>query len=60
MAHKPKLTVLCWYVNDIQDAAEGVGLKTGNAGRKAPFPISLTHGSYLFNFLFNLFPDTRR
>lgn len=56
---KPKLTVLCWYVNDIQDAAESVGLKTGNTGRKAPFPISLFHGSYVFNFLFNLSPDTQ-
>ncbi|HEX2900290.1 MAG TPA: hypothetical protein VHS96_11285, partial [Bacteroidia bacterium] len=53
----PKLTVLCWYVNDIQDAAEWNGLKTGNGRRNAPFPVSIAHGSYLFNFLFGLFPD---
>jgi hypothetical protein len=53
----PKLTVLCWYVNDIQDAAEDVGLTTGNARHSAPFPISIVGGSYLFNFLNGLFPD---
>jgi len=53
----PKLTVLCWYVNDIQDAAENIGLTTGNARQSAPFPISIANGSYLFNFLNGLFPD---
>jgi hypothetical protein len=53
----PKLTVLCWYVNDIQDVAEDIGLTTGNARRSVPFPISIANGSYLFNFLNGLFPD---
>jgi hypothetical protein len=44
-------------VNDIDDIAKAAGLRTGNEGLQMPPPISLAHGSYLFNYLFNLFPD---
>lgn len=52
----PDLVVLCWFLNDIQSAAQIHGLKTGNSP-KTPFPISVQHGSYLVNYLFGLFPD---
>lgn len=54
----PDLILYCWFVNDIQGAARQVGFPSPNAHLQPPSPISLIHGSYFFNYLHALFPDT--
>lgn len=56
----PELVILCWYVNDIQEMGPRDSLLDQHASpswHAHPFPISLIHGSYLFNYLYQLIPD---
>jgi GDSL-like Lipase/Acylhydrolase family len=51
-----ELVLICWYVNDIEDRALTSGIQANYLGKHVS-PISLTQGSYLFNFITSLYPD---
>jgi hypothetical protein len=54
-----ELIVYCWFVNDIQGAAYNKGVHSPGYYLKQPFPFSIVHGSYFFNYLYHLFPDPK-